>query len=67
MLSGKIYTQVERVVDRLSEVDIENNLWDYDSLVETLEKLQQTYNTQKGIEFFLDTERGVPCEGAKQE
>ncbi len=67
MLSDKIYTQVERIVDRLDEIDIEDNFWEYNGLVDTLEKLQQTYNTQKGIEFFLDTERGVPCEGAKQE
>lgn len=52
MLSDKIYTQVERIVDRLDEIDIEDNLWEYNGLVDTLKDIFPVYLNQKENEFF---------------
>lgn len=55
MLSDRIYTQVERIVDRLDEIDIEDNLWEYNGLVDTLKDIFPVYLNQKENEFFSDT------------
>ena len=57
MLSDKIYTQVERIVDRLAEIDIEDNLWEYNGLADTLKDIFPVYLNQKENEFFYSGDR----------
>ncbi len=54
MLSDKIYTQIERVVDHLAEMELEpeESMWNYEGLVKALQTLHIVYLQQKEDEAY---------------